>query len=284
MTLGDGMRLWLLTRLTAIVLSLAVLVPAVSAQALPDDDGLHFVPGKDVVWIPTAQEVVGRMLDLAKITPRDYVIDLGSGDGRLVIAAAKRGARALGVEYNPDLVALSKQRAGEEGVADRAEFVWGDLFETDLSQATVITLFLMPQVNLKLRPRILNLKPGTRIVANTFGMGEWKEDQAFIVQDAQKCSLHCAALLWIVPAKIEGSWTSQEGTLTLTQRFQMVSGTVRSGSGTWPIRDGRLIGDQISFSAGNAKYTGTVRGTAIEGTSVSGGSTTEWRVTRIDGR
>jgi SAM-dependent methyltransferase len=278
------MTLWLFTRLMALALSLTIVAPAVSAQVQPDNDGLYFVPGKDVVWIPTSQEVVGRMLDLAKIAPRDYVIDLGSGDGRLVIAAAKRGARALGVEYNPDLVALSKQRAAEEGVADKADFVRGDLFETDFSQATVITLFLMPHVNLKLRPRILNLKPGTRIVANTFGMGEWKEDQAFIVKDAQKCSLHCAALLWIVPAKVEGSWRSQEGTLTLAQRFQMVSGTVRSGSDTLPIRDGHLIGDQISFSAGNSTYTGTVRGTAIEGTSVSRGSTTEWSATRIDGQ
>ena len=278
------MTLLSVTQMMMLALSLTIVAPAVSAQAPPDDNALYFVPGKDVVWIPTVQEVVGRMLDLAKITPRDYVIDLGSGDGRLVIAAAKRGARALGVEYNPDLVALSKQRAAEEGVADRAEFVRGDLFETDLSQATVITLFLMPEVNLKLRPRILNLKPGTRIVANTFGMGEWKEDQVFTVQDAQKCSLHCAALLWIVPAKVEGSWRSQEGTLTFAQHFQMVSGTVQSGSDIRPIKNGRLTGDQISFSAGDGKYIGRVHGTTIEGTSTSRESTTEWRATRIDGR
>jgi SAM-dependent methyltransferase len=273
----------LLTCLTAIVLSLAILAPTLWAQPLSDNDGLYFVPGKDVVWIPTVQEVVERMLDLANVAPQDYVIDLGSGDGRLVITAAKRGARALGVEYNPDLVALSKQRAVEEGVADRAQFVQGDLFETDFSQATVITLFLMPQVNLKLRPRILNLKPGTRIVANTFGMGEWKEDQVFTVQDAQKCSLHCAALLWIVPAIVEGSWKSRAGALTLSQQFQMVSGTMKSGSDTWPIKNGRLTGDQISFSAGNVEYTGRVRGNMIEGTSASGVRMAEWSATRIDG-
>ena len=276
------MTLWFFTRLTTIVLSLAIFVPVLSAQAPPDNDGLYFVPGKDVVWIPTVQEVVRRMLDLAKITPQDYVIDLGSGDGRLVIAAAKLGARALGVEYNPDLVALSKQRAVEEGVADSAQFVQGDLFETDFSQATVITLFLMPEVNLKLRPRILNLKPGTRIVANTFGMGEWKEDQVFTVQDAQKCSLHCAALLWIVPAKAEGSWKSEAGALTLSQQFQMLSGVIQSGTDTWPIKNGRLTGDRISFSAGNVKYTGRVRGNTIEGTFASQGNTVNWSATRID--
>jgi SAM-dependent methyltransferase len=269
-------------RLMLLALCLTIAVSAQLAQATTEGDSLFFVPGKDAVWVPSAQELVERMLDLAKISPQDYVIDLGSGDGRTVIAAAKRGARALGVEYNPDLVALSKRRAAEEGVADRAEFVQGDLFLTDFSRATVITIFLMPEINLKLRPRILNLKPGTRVVSNTFGMGQWKEDQTFTVIDAQKCSLHCAALLWIVPAKVEGSWRSEQGELTFTQQFQMVSGSLQSGMDVRPIRNGRLTGDRISFSAGNAEYTGRVSGGTIEGTLTSQGNTAKWSAIRID--
>ena len=129
--------------------------------------------GKDVMWIPTAQALADKMLKLAQVTPQDYVIDLGSGDGRIVITAAKRGARALGIEYNPDLVELSKRNAAREGVGDKARFIEADLFESDFSPATVITMFLLPELNLQLRPAILDLKPGTRIVSNSFDMGEW---------------------------------------------------------------------------------------------------------------
>src|SRR5688500_15009945 len=132
--------------------------------------------GKDVVWVPTPQALVDKMLDMAKVTPKDYVIDLGSGDGRTVITAAKRGSKALGIEYNPDMVELSKRNAAMEGVTDKASFMKADLFETDFSQAQVITMFLLPSINLKLRPKILNLKPGTRIVSNSFDMEEWKPD------------------------------------------------------------------------------------------------------------
>ncbi|MBI2224055.1 MAG: methyltransferase domain-containing protein, partial [Betaproteobacteria bacterium] len=160
-------------------LLLCVLVTGVFAQAQPAPK--PFEPsigqdGKDVVWVPTSQELVEKMLDLAKVTASDYVIDLGSGDGRTVITAAKRGARALGIEYNPDMVELSKRSAVSEGVAGKASFAKADLFESDFSQATVITMFLLPDINLKLRPKILGLKPGTRIVSNTFTMGEWQED------------------------------------------------------------------------------------------------------------
>ena len=133
--------------------------------------------GKDVIWVPTPQALVDKMLDMAKVTPKDYVIDLGSGDGRTVITAAKRGSKALGIEYNPDMVELSKRNAAKEGVSDKATFVKADLFESDFSQAQVITMFLLSSINLKLRPKILDLKPGTRIVSNTFDMGDWKPDQ-----------------------------------------------------------------------------------------------------------
>ena len=133
-------------------------------------------PGKDVVWVPTPQDLVEKMLDLAKVTSKDYLIDLGSGDGRTVITAAKRGAHALGIEYNPDMVALSVRNAAKEGISDRASFIKADLFETDFSKATVITMFLLPTINMQLRPKLLNMKPGTRIVSNTFTMEDWQAD------------------------------------------------------------------------------------------------------------
>ncbi|HUQ77239.1 MAG TPA: class I SAM-dependent methyltransferase, partial [Burkholderiales bacterium] len=182
--------------------------------------------GKDVVWVPTPQTVVDKMLELAKLTKDDYLIDLGSGDGRTVITAAKRGARALGVEYNPDMVELSKQNAQAEGVTSRAQFMKADLFETDFSKATVITMFLLPDINLKLRPKILALKPGTRIVSNTFTMGDWKADETATVEGGCDGSW-CTALFWIVPARVAGTWQVPQGEVTLKQEYQMLSGTLK---------------------------------------------------------
>jgi precorrin-6B methylase 2 len=237
-------------------------------------------PGKDVAWWPTPQVLVNKMLDMAKVTPEDFVIDLGSGDGRTVITAAKRGARALGIEYNPDMVALSKRNAAKEGVGERAQFVQGDLFESDFSQATVITMFLSETINRRLRPRILNLKPGTRVLSNSFTMGEWTADETVTVQDNKGCSRYCAALLWIVPAKVEGTWKLSEGQLTFTQRFQTISGTFKSGSNTVAIKNGQLSGDLISFSIGDANYTGRMNGDTMEGIYESGGITTKWKTTK----
>ena len=234
--------------------------------------------GKDVVWVPTPQTLVDKMLDMAKMTPQDFVMDLGSGDGRTVITAAKRGARAMGIEYDPDMVELSKQNAAKEGVSDKAEFVKADLFETDFSKATVITMFLLPDINLRLRPKILDLKPGTRIVSNTFTMEAWVADETATV--GNDCATWCTALLWIVPAKAGGVWTLPDGELALTQTFQMVSGTIRLGSDSTPITDGRLRGEEISFTAGNTKYIGRVNGTTIEGTATTGATSAKWRASR----
>ncbi len=220
--------------------------------------------GKDVVWVPTPQALVEKMLDLAQVTPQDYVIDLGSGDGRTVITAAKRGARALGVEFNPNMVALSKANAAKEGVSDRASFVRADLFETDLSPATVITMFLLPDINLRLRPKLLQLKPGTRIVSNSFNMEEWQPDDTATVSDG--CTSWCTALLWIVPAQVDGTWRLPNGDLALKQEFQVVSGTLTSGGKSVPVT-GKLRGDQISFTAGDTEYAGHVSGNAMEGTT-----------------
>jgi SAM-dependent methyltransferase len=223
--------------------------------------------GKDVVWVPTPQALVERMLDMAKLTPQDFHMDLGSGDGRTVITAAKRGARSMGVEYNPDMVALSQRNAKEAGVSDRATFVQADLFTTDFSKANVLTLFLLPSINMRLRPTILNMRPGTRIVANTFTMEDWQADETSVI--GGDCVSWCTALLWIVPAKVEGSWKMPQGQLTLQQQFQNVTGTL----GTTPITDGKLRGEEITFSAGGQKYTGKVNGNTITGTSGAGAFT-----------
>jgi Methyltransferase domain len=214
--------------------------------------------GKDVVWVPTPQALVDKMLEMAKLTPSDFLMDLGSGDGRTVITAAKRGSRAVGIEYNPDMVELSKKNAAEAGVGDKATFMKADLFETDLSKAQVITMFLLPSINMKLRPKILDLKPGTRIVSNTFTMEDWQADETQTV--GGDCSSWCTALLWIVPAKVEGTWSTPKGELKLSQQFQDVAGTLAGNA----ISDGKLRGDAISFKVGTTTYNGTVNGNSIK--------------------
>jgi hypothetical protein len=272
------------TRQLLLVLCLLLVAAPAFAQATQTQKPQPFQPqvgqgGKDVVWVPTPQVLVDKMLDMAGVTPQDFVMDLGSGDGRTVITAAKRGARAVGIEYNPDMVELSKQNAEKAGVTGRAEFVKADLFETDLSKATVITMFLLPDINLRLRPKILDLKPGTRIVSNTFTMEDWNADEVATV--GEDCTSWCTALFWIVPAKAGGTWTFPNGELTLTQTFQMLSGTLRIGEKNAPISDGRLRGDQITFTVGGMKYTGKVNGTTMGGTATTGSNTTQWSATKV---
>jgi hypothetical protein len=233
--------------------------------------------GKDVVWVPTPQPLVNKMLEMAKLTPNDVLFDLGSGDGRTVITAAKRGANSTGVEYNPQMVALSRNLAQKEGVGAKARFIQGDLFETDFSKATVLTLFLMTDLNLKLRPIILDMKPGTRVVSNTFTMGEWQADDSQSVTDKDGCTGYCTAHLWIVPAKVAGRWKLPAGELTLMQSFQTVSGTL----GGNPISGATLRGDQITFNAGNAQYSGRVNGRTFTGTVRSGSNSTPFIATRV---
>ena len=230
-------------------------------------------PGKDVVWVPTPQALVEKMLDMAQVGPKDYHMDLGSGDGRTVITAAKRGARAMGIEYNPDMVELSKRNAAKEGVTDRATFLKADLFETDFSKAQVITMFLLPSINMKLRPKILDLKPGTRVVSNSFTMEDWEADQTETISG--DCTSWCTALLWIVPAKVDGAWQMPQGELKLTQTFQKVTGTL----GSQAVTDGKLHGDEISFKVAGATYTGKVEGTTMRGTA-SGTNGTSWTATK----
>jgi SAM-dependent methyltransferase len=186
-------------------------------------------------------------------------MDLGSGDGRTVIAAAKRGATGIGVEFNPDMVELSKRRAEEAGVTNKVSFIKGDLFEADLTKATVLTMFLLPRINVQLRPKILDLKPGTRVVSNSFTMEDWEADDTVTV--TENCTSWCTALLWIVPAKVDGTWSSPQGDIQLEQKFQMVSGTFQGK----PITEGRLRGDQLTLTVGTTKHTAKVNGTTLQG-------------------
>jgi len=261
-------------------LSLAAVATCAVAQAPKPYQPSEYQPGKDVVWVPTAQSLVEKMLDVAKVTPNDYVIDLGSGDGRTVITAAKRGAKALGIEYNPDMVELSRHNAEKAGVGGRVSFVKADLFQTDFSEATVVTMFLLPEINLRLRPKILAMKPGTRVVSNSFDMGDWKADQ--VITAVSSCRTYCNAFFWVVPAKVEGAWQLEQGKLVLEQRFQVFKGTLSSGNVVAPVVKGRLKGEEIAFTAGGTEYEGRVSGNVMEGTSKSAGKETAWRATRAE--
>ncbi len=232
--------------------------------------------GKDVVWVPTPPVSVEKMLDMAKVTLADFVMDLGSGDGRNIIAAAKRGARALGVEYNPDMVDLSKRLAAKEGVADKARFVEGDMYEADISQATVLALFLLPENLDRLVHKFLELRPGTRIVMNTFGISGWDADR--IEQAGADCGQWCDALLYIVPAKVAGDWRLAQGLLTLEQRYQKLSGSLEAAGARMAITNGRLHADRISFTVNGVEYTGRVYGDTIEG--LGSGRAGPWTATR----
>ncbi len=252
----------------------ALLLLAASAAAqTPTYTPVPGQPGKDVVWIPTPTDTVEKMLDMAKVTPQDFVVDLGSGDGRNVIAAARRGARALGVEYNPDLVALSKRAAAAAGVADKATFVHGDMFEADISQATVLMLFLLPDHMERLAPKFLQLKPGARVVSNTFGIGGWEPDAT---TRGEPCLSWCVAMLYVVPARVAGTWRLDDGaTLTLDQHYQKLTGTLEAYGITLPVENGRLNGDEIRFTVNRVSYAGRVSGNRMRGTA-AGSTTRAW--------
>lgn len=222
-------------------------------------------PGKDVVWVPTPQAVVDKMLEVARVTPRDFVMDLGSGDGRTVITAARRGTRAVGVEYNPDMVEYAKRNAERAGVSDKATFVKADLFETSLDQATVITMFLLPDINLRLRPKILALKPGTRIVSNTFTMGDWEPDERVVLNGEPGCdNAYCTVLFWLVPRKVAGTYAVPLGQVTLKQEYQKLTGTLKPVDGAVVKLVGRVRGETIEITAGAKRYLGRLNGSVLE--------------------
>jgi precorrin-6B methylase 2 len=223
--------------------------------------------GKDAVWVPTSQAMVEKMLDHAKVTPQDFVMDLGSGDGRTIITAAKRGARGLGVEFNPDLVEYSKRQAAAQGVGDKAMFVQGDMYAADISKATVLALFLLPSNIEKLVPKFLDLPAGTRIVANTFWVSDWTPDDTVMLKEG--CENWCTSHLFIIPARVEGKWQVPDGVISLTQHYQMVEGVYTPKTGTPSEVKGRLRGATITVNVGKTEYEGTVSGNRIEGAAKS---------------
>jgi SAM-dependent methyltransferase len=245
-------------------------VVGLSASASAQEAQKPFVPtsgqaGKDVVWVPSPPAMVSKMLEMAKVTPDDFVMDLGSGDGRNIIAAAKLGARDVGVEYNPDMVALSRKLAAEAGVSDKAQFIEGDMYAADISKATVLALFLLP-VNLnRLEEKFLAMAPGTRIAANTFGVDGWEPDDRVTLEQDSDCSSWCEVLLWVVPAKVAGTWKTDAGTLTLTQDHQFIKGTITVGGEAHALVSGRLDGKNFYFIAGGLTYRGTIEGNQMAG-------------------
>lgn len=256
----------------AIVTVLSVLLTSASSFAQSPAQQKPYEPtvgqsGKDAVWVPTSQAMVEKMLDHAKVTPQDFVMDLGSGDGRTIIAAAKRGARGLGVEFNADLVEYSKRQAEAQGVSDKASFVQGDMYQADISKATVLALFLLPTNIEKLVPKFLELPPGTRIVANTFWVSDWTPDDTAMLNEG--CENWCTSHLFIIPARVEGKWQLPEGVLSLTQKYQMVEGTYTPKSGAPSEAKGRLRGSTITVTVGKTEYEGTVNGNRLEGASKS---------------
>ena len=257
-----------------------------------------------VPYVPTPQEVVDKMLAMAKVTPNDYLIDLGSGDGRIVVTAAKKyGARGFGVDLNPVRIREAVENAMQNGVSDRAEFYQRNLFETDLSAASVITMYLLPRVNMELRPRLLDLTPGTRIVSHDFDMDDWKPEETVHMDVKQKdgdAGGASSVYFYIVPAKVAGLWRWQQVVggkpqnyeLALEQKFQVVSGTLRINGTPLKIADAKLRGDQLGFSvtadlngaATKQTFSGRVSGDNLFGSVVlSGGrgqSQLEWIAAR----
>lgn len=235
-------------------------------------------PGKDVVWVPTNDGLVTRMLEMAKVTSSDLVYDLGAGDGKIAIAAAKQfGAKAVGVEYNPEMANLAQCFVRAEGLTQKVKVIQGDIFETDFSDATVVTLYLLPELNLKLQPTILEMKPGTRVVSHSFLMGDWQPDQSSVSEDG-------AAYMWLVPAKVAGKWSfKQRGgrdtfTVDLEQTFQKLTGKV--GAQGHEIDRGEIKGTELSliFSEGDVHtlLKGKVSGNRVEAQVTRNNSTSTY--------
>lgn len=255
-----------------------VQAPAAAAQTVEGYEPEIGQEGKDVVWVPTSPEMTELLLDMAGVTADDFVIDLGSGDGRNIIAAARRGARGLGVEFNPDMVRLSQRRAEEEGVANLVQFAEGDMYEADISQATVLALFLLPSNLERLKPTFLTLQPGTRIALNTFTFNDWKPDERQRVEG--DCVSWCTAFLHIVPAKVAGTWQFNGGTLVLEQTYQELTGTFTRGTQDPVPVTGRLRGAGITLEIGRRTYVGQVDGMRMTSSTKDATGAPIWTATR----
>jgi|CXWL01.1.fsa_nt_gi SAM-dependent methyltransferase len=261
--------------------SLFFALPAAAQKAYEPQVGQA---GKDVIWVPTPDEVVDRMLRMAQVTSNDLVYDLGAGDGKIAIAAAKKfGARSVGIEYNPDMAKHAQSNVEKAGVTGRARVIQGDIFVTDFSQATVVTMYLLPALNLKLRPTILSMRPGTRVVSHSFTMEDWEADEISSMDGRR-------AYFWLVPANVNGGWTIESGSekaeISFEQRFQKIEGTVGLGHTQGGLRNARLAGFNISFTyvdnnGVKRDYTGRVTGGKMEGSfRGDNGSEGRWVATK----
>jgi SAM-dependent methyltransferase len=273
----------------ATLLFLIVFAASLAAQDLPRyGDALYQPrlrqPGKDVMWLPTPEPMVERMLAMAKTTSADVVYDLGSGDGRLPIAAAQKfGASAVGIEYDRDLAALARRNAERAGVAGKVTIVEGDIFKEDFTRATVLTLYLLPDLNQQLRPQILAMKPGTRVVSHAWDMGEWEPDATQRLGDGE-------AFLWVVPARVEGRWALRDesafftGELSLLQRFQRVGGTLSLRGNVQPVLGAYVEGDILGFTF--VGLDGGVRSVRarVDGGSLAGSLSFAGKLTPLTGQ
>ena len=267
-----------------LALALACALPAAAQQKDKGYEPQVGQAGKDVIWVPTPDEVVERMLRMAQVTPNDYVVDLGAGDGKIAIAAAKKmGARSLGIEYNPDMAKHAQLQVEKAGVTAKAKVVQGDIFASDFTSATVVTMYLLPALNMKLRPQILAMRPGTRVVSHSFNMEDWEPDETSSMDGRR-------AYLWIVPANVMGGWSvdlgGERADLTLEQKFQKLDGHVQLGTIHAGLREARLRGFQISFayvdnSGVRRDFTGRVTGGKMEGSFRSDtGAEGRWTATK----
>ncbi|MFN8955040.1 MAG: SAM-dependent methyltransferase [Burkholderiales bacterium] len=262
---------------------------ACSSTAAPATGASAYEPvrgqaGKDVIWIPTPEGLIDKMLTAAKVSDQDKLFDLGAGDGIIAITAARKyGAQAVGIEYNPDMAQFARRKVAEAGMTDKVRIITGDIFQEDFSSATVVTLYLIPHLNLKLRPILLKMKPGTRVVSHAFTMGEWEPDETMSHQ-------HSQAFFWVVPAQIEGAWvmTGLEGgpmRMSLSQTFQNIGGILTRGGQTHAMVGARLRGDEVKFQfiTQDRKvhaFSGRVEGRRITGTVVSDFMHTPVEITR----
>ena len=275
-------------RILAALLAASV-ASVVAAQAKPEYGDEVFQPsvgqaGKDVIWVPTPDALVTRMLTAAKVTKDDIVFDLGSGDGKIPIAAAKQfGAKATGIEYNPDMAELARRNAKRAGVDNMVNIITGDIFKEDFSRATVVTMYLLPDLNLKLRPTILKMKPGTRVTSHQFHMGDWDPDEKYSIEFRD-------AYVWYVPASVEGTWAIKEDSsnaetvVSLVQRYQKVGGTVSSGGKTQPLLGGSLQGDKLTFSFIDGENNLRTARVTVAGNNLTGELSWQGRGTQISGR
>jgi len=240
--------------------------------------------GKDVIWVPTPEGLIDKMLEAAKVNDKDTLFDLGAGDGIIAITAARKyGAKSVGIEYNPEMAQFARRKVAEAGMTDKVKIITGDIFQEDFSAATVVTLYLMPHLNLKLRPILLKMKPGTRVVSNTFTMGEWEPDETVFDQ-------HWKGYFWVVPAQIEGAWvmTGMEGgplRLNISQSFQNIGGTLTRGGQTLTLLGAKLRGDEVKFQFVTPDrkvhaFSGRLEGRRLTGTVVAEYSSTSVEMTR----